>query len=128
MDRFRSLGLALKVLREQAGLSQADLARKAGMGKSQLSKYESRKELPKLDSLGRLLDVLKVEPVWLFYLAHLLARPAPKESLPTEALLAAGAPGMLIDEAEDARFRDLLDRVLVLYRARLESRVLRAAR
>lgn len=128
MDRFRSLGLALKVLREQAGLSQADLARKAGMGKSQLSKYESRKELPKLDSLGRLLDVLKVEPVWLFYLAHLLARPAPKESLPTEALLAAGAPGMLIDEAEDARFRDLLDRVLVLYRARLESRVVRAAR
>lgn len=127
MDMFGGVGPALKLLREQAGLSQADLARKARMGKSQLSKYESRKELPKLDSLARILDVLKVQPVWLFYIAHLLARPVP-ESLPTGALLEAGAPGMLIDQIEDASYRDLFDQVLSLYRKTLESRVLRAVR
>ena len=128
MDMFGGVGPALKLLREQAGMSQADLARKARMGKSQLSKYESRKELPKLDSLARILGVLKVQPLWLFYIAHLLARPVPEESLPTCTLLEAGAPGMLIDESEDAGFRDLFDQVLSLYRKTLESRVLRAVR
>ncbi len=94
MGRFENVGSALRLLREQAGLSQADLARRAGMGKSQLSKYESRKELPKLDSLSRILDVLKVEPLWLFYIAHLLGRPMPEEPLSTCTLLEAGAPGL----------------------------------
>jgi len=42
------------------------------VGKSQVSKYESGKELPKLETLGKLLDVLGSDPLTLFYTAHLL--------------------------------------------------------
>ena len=59
---FADLGSALRLLREAAGLTQAELAQKAGMGKSQLSKYENGKELPKLETLERLLEVLDTEP------------------------------------------------------------------
>lgn len=71
---FRNLGLALKVLRELRGINQANLARQAGLGKSQLSKYENGKELPKLDSLERALNALGTDPLALFYLVHLLDR------------------------------------------------------
>jgi transcriptional regulator with XRE-family HTH domain len=57
---FRNLGKALALLRDLRGKNQAQIARAAGMGKSQLSKYESGKELPRLDSLERLLDALGV--------------------------------------------------------------------
>ncbi len=69
---FAELGTTLRTLRESAGLTQAELARRAGMGKSQLSKYESGKELPKLPSLEKLLRVLDIEPLTLFHFAHLL--------------------------------------------------------
>lgn len=69
---FAELGTTLRILREAAGLSQAELARRSGLGKSQLSKYESGKELPKLASLEKLLRVLAAEPLTLFYTAHLL--------------------------------------------------------
>ena len=55
---FEHIGLALKVLRELKGVSQAGLARKAGIGKSQLSKYENGKDLPKFDSLEKVLAAL----------------------------------------------------------------------
>jgi len=74
MDMFRNLGAALRLVREQRGLAQVALARQAGIGKSQLSKYESGKERPKLDSLERLLDVLKIGPADFFVLADALDR------------------------------------------------------
>ena len=40
MSMFRNLGTTIRLLRELRGYSQAALARRAGMGKSQLSKYE----------------------------------------------------------------------------------------
>ena len=52
---FERLGLCLRTFRELSGKSQASVAREAGIGKSQLSKYENGKELPKLDSLGKVL-------------------------------------------------------------------------
>jgi len=57
---FANLGKALTRFRKLRGVSQAAIARRAGIGKSQLSKYESGKELPKLDSLEKLLDALGV--------------------------------------------------------------------
>ena len=57
---FENLGPALGLLRELRQYSQAEVARRAGIGKSQLSKYECGKELPKLDSLERILNVLRV--------------------------------------------------------------------
>jgi transcriptional regulator with XRE-family HTH domain len=58
---FQNLGRTLILLRERTGKSQAATARAAGIGKSQLSKYEKSKELPKLDSLERVLLALGVD-------------------------------------------------------------------
>jgi transcriptional regulator with XRE-family HTH domain len=57
---FTNLGKALFRIRELRGMSQTAIARKAQIGKSQLSKYESGKELPKLESLERVLGALGV--------------------------------------------------------------------
>jgi transcriptional regulator with XRE-family HTH domain len=63
---FRNLGKTLVLLRELRGKSQAQVAREAGVGKSQLSKYENGKELPKLDSLARVLEALALN-YWSFF-------------------------------------------------------------
>jgi transcriptional regulator with XRE-family HTH domain len=55
---FGNLGKAIFLLRELRGKSQAEVARSAGIGKSQLSKYENGKELPRLDSLEKVLVAL----------------------------------------------------------------------
>ena len=57
---FENLGKALGLVRELRGMTQVETARAAGTGKSQLSKYEKSKELPKLDSLEKILQVLDV--------------------------------------------------------------------
>lgn len=69
---FAELGTALRALRESAGLTQAEAARKAKIGKSQLSKYERGKEWPQFVSLEKLLKALDAEPITLFYTAHLM--------------------------------------------------------
>jgi transcriptional regulator with XRE-family HTH domain len=50
-----ALGLALRVLRDQRKMRQAELARRAGMGKSQVSLYENGKQAPNFESLLRIL-------------------------------------------------------------------------
>lgn len=55
---FRNVGPGIRLLRELRRLSAAKLARQVGMSKSQLSKYENGRELPKLDSLERVLTAL----------------------------------------------------------------------
>ena len=57
---FQHLGKALTLLRAVQGKSQVEVARKAGIGKSQLSKYETGQELPRLDSLEKVLRSLGV--------------------------------------------------------------------
>lgn len=67
---FANVGKALIRLRERTGLSQAAVARRAGCGKSQLSKYENGKELPKLDSLERVLTALGASYISFFWIVH----------------------------------------------------------
>ncbi|HEX6899681.1 MAG TPA: helix-turn-helix transcriptional regulator [Thermoanaerobaculia bacterium] len=76
MGMFSNLGRTLSLLRELRGKSQARLAREAGIGKSQLSKYENGKELPKLDSLEKVLSALKVGYFEFFYTLYLVDRRA----------------------------------------------------
>lgn len=71
---FANLGLAIARVRERRGISQAKVARLAGIGKSQLSKYERGKELPKLDSLEKVLLVLDVGHFDFFRMLALLDR------------------------------------------------------
>ena len=80
---FTNLGRTLRLLRELREKSQGEVAREAGIGKSQLSKYENGKELPKLESLAKVLKVLQLGPFEFFYTMHVLDRRA--------ADLAAGA-------------------------------------
>ena len=76
MGMFVNLGRTLSLLRELRGRSQAWVAKEAGIGKSQLSKYENGKELPKLDSLEKVLLVLEVGHFEFFYTLYLVDRRA----------------------------------------------------
>jgi transcriptional regulator with XRE-family HTH domain len=59
---FKNIGKALAILRQQRGLSQAQLADRCGIGRPQVSRYEAGKELMKLDTLEKILSTLAVEP------------------------------------------------------------------
>ena len=72
MGMFANLGMTLSLLREIRGKSQSRVAREARIGKSQLSKYENGRELPKLDSLEKILRVLKVDMFEFFYTLYLV--------------------------------------------------------
>ncbi|HWM90003.1 MAG TPA: helix-turn-helix transcriptional regulator [Thermoanaerobaculia bacterium] len=69
---FGNLGKTLALLREMRGYSQLALCREARIGKSQLSKYEKGRELPKLETLERVLRVLNVQPLSFFYTVAML--------------------------------------------------------
>jgi transcriptional regulator with XRE-family HTH domain len=84
MVMFANLGRTLSLLRELRGKSQARVAREAGIGKSQLSKYENGKELPKLDSLEKVLNALKVGYFEFFYTLYLVDRRAADLKRPRE--------------------------------------------
>ena len=136
---FTNLGQTLSLLRELRGQSQARVAREAGIGKSQLSKYENGKELPKLDSLEKVLNALDVGYFEFFYTQFIVDRraadlergdsPSAREraenplgeplflpSLPNGNALLAGSA----DEAFSRVFTDLL----LLYRRIFEQLVL----
>src|SRR5262245_20168373 len=72
LGMFGNLGRTLALLREMRGYSQAALSREARIGKSQLSKYEKGRELPKLETLERILRVLDVPPISFFYTVAML--------------------------------------------------------
>ena len=99
MGMFVNLGRTLSLLRELRGKSQARVAREAGIGKSQLSKYENGKELPKLDSLEKVLNVLEVGHFEFFYTLYLVDRRAADLSRPRKE--DAGDTGDTGEPAED---------------------------
>lgn len=119
---FEHLGQSVRVIREHAGLSQAELARRAGLGKSQLSKYERGKDLPKLESLARVLEVLQVDALAFFYVEHLISAgiQALKE-LP--ALEGEATFGPLLSPGEAVAYKQIMQDVFNLFRAAVEGRV-----
>lgn len=60
MARFQRLGSAIVLLRERAGLSQKELADRAGITAAMLSNYETGAKAPSLKSFERVLDALDV--------------------------------------------------------------------
>jgi transcriptional regulator with XRE-family HTH domain len=117
---FANLGKTLSLLRDLRGLSQATLARKARIGKSQLSKYESGKDLPRLDSLQRVLGGLEVGYFELFYTLQLVDRRSESLGRDMTALDEVSAPplGRLYSKETEMAF-DLVFALL----ARLQRRV-----
>jgi transcriptional regulator with XRE-family HTH domain len=96
MGMFGNLGRTLSLLRELRGKSQSRVAREARIGKSQLSKYENGKELPKLDSLEKILRVLKVDMFEFFYTLYLVDGRA-SALTPAAGATAAGEPAPAAD-------------------------------
>jgi transcriptional regulator with XRE-family HTH domain len=111
---FANLGPALVLLRELRGKSQARVAREALIGKSQLSKYETGKELPKLDSLERVLTALGIEHFQLFSTLDLVDRRAvtlfPEQGGPRPAA------STLLPEATTVAFHRVMNELLNLHR------------
>lgn len=145
MAMFANLGRTLSLLRELRGKSQARVAREAGIGKSQLSKYENGKELPKLDSLEKVLNALQVGYFEFYYTLHLVDRRAADLGRAEEraaaaypsvtASLAAGDPlsmpplhdgNSLLAGTTDQAFSQVFTDLLLLYRRIFEQRVLTA--
>jgi transcriptional regulator with XRE-family HTH domain len=143
MGMFVNLGRTLSLLRELRGKSQAQVAREAGIGKSQLSKYENGKELPKLDSLEKVLGVLGVGQFEFFYTLYLvdrraadLAREPSTESLAPGEFRGLGLPEeplfipplfhghSLLAEPTDQAFTRIFADLLLLYRRVFEQIVM----
>lgn len=135
MGMFVNLGRTLSLLRELRGKSQARVAREAGIGKSQLSKYENGKELPKLDSLEKVLKALQVGHFEFFYTLYLVDQraaglgrevsptaPSPDEPLYLPALVLEGSA--LMSAATDQAFARVFTDLLLLYRSVFEQTVL----
>ena len=142
MAMFVNLGRTLSLLRELRGKSQARVAREAGIGKSQLSKYENGKELPKLDSLEKVLNALKVGYFEFFYTLYLvdrraadLARTGAEDEIPAAA--EAEEPreeplympplrngNTLLADTTDQAFSQVFTDLLLLYRRVFEQMVL----
>ena len=120
-----NVGRALALVREFRGLSQAELARRASVGKSQLSRYESGRELPKLDSLSRLLTSLGIGFLELFYIVrlldHLESELGSEAGVPSEFLMLQDTQ-FLDSEVRDT-FRGLLDQALPLFKLLIKVQV-----
>ena len=138
MGMFVNLGRTLSLLRELRGKSQASVAREAGIGKSQLSKYENGKELPKLDSLEKVLKALEVGHFEFFYTLYLVDQraaglgqggqpasplaPSPDEPLYLPSLVLQGSA--LLSASTDQAFARVFADILLLYRSVFEQVVL----
>lgn len=121
---FERLGLCLRTFRELSGKSQASVAREAGIGKSQLSKYENGKELPKLDSLRKVLAVLEISPLTFFYGVTVLEKGFDPQRRVEAELLRSESTGSLFRSQEAAGLRSLFDQFLHVFEMAIEGRIL----
>ena len=64
--RYRTLGLNIAYYRRQKGLTQEQLAEKAGIERSRVSKTEIAWVGTSLDIIFKIADALEVEPYTLF--------------------------------------------------------------
>ena len=118
---FKNMGLAIRVLRELSGEKQAVLARRSRVGKSQLSKYETGKDLPRLESLGKLILALNVSVEVFFKIVTILDGIASGSEYP-------GMPqdndlGPVVSEEEREAFHVVQRDLLRLFELRIASRV-----
>jgi transcriptional regulator with XRE-family HTH domain len=118
---FRRLGLALRICRELSGMSVRALAREAGVGPAQLSKYENGRELPKLASLEKIIGRLGHSPLSFFYLVNMLDNMADERVVTSAVVLSSSG---LLSGAESAKFQTLFGHVLGLYGETVAGRVL----
>jgi len=117
---FGNLGRTLALLREMRGYSQLELSREARIGKSQLSKYENGRELPKLETLERVLSVLDVQPISFFYTVAMLDSLAGRLDDPAADLPPLPLPLTLLQPNLDELFSVTVGQFLRMYRLQTE--------
>ena len=119
---LKNLGPALLVLRGMLQLSAGEAARRSGVGKSQLSKYETGKELPKLPSLQRVVEIYGLDLAGFFALVRVLDRISAKRSalLPS---LELEVLGQFTTPAEEQALSELTAAVVRFFHAKFEARV-----
>lgn len=66
MGMIKALPAALKFLMSRRGISQTELAKRASLQKSQVSKYLNGSVTPKLHQIDRLIEGLEVDEVLFF--------------------------------------------------------------
>ncbi|HEX6899183.1 MAG TPA: helix-turn-helix transcriptional regulator [Thermoanaerobaculia bacterium] len=119
MDMFRHVGAAIRRVRELRGIEQTELARRTGLAKSQISKYETGRDLPKLENLGKIIGALEATPQSFFRVMALLDETEaldvpPAASLPESGVLPARVAetfrslAALLVDLQDVVARDLL--------------------
>lgn len=117
---FGNLGRTLALLREMRGHSQLTLSREARIGKSQLSKYENGRELPKLETLERVLAVLDVQPLSFFYTVAMLDGLAGRLDESLAELPPLPLPLTLLQPDLDELFSVTVGQFLRMYRLQVE--------
>lgn len=122
---FQDLGLALRILRELKGIKQAELAKRTGMGKSQISKYENGKELPKFESLEKVLRFLEYSPLSLFYVNDFFGRM--REGAAPDLRFWEASLSPVFSNTEGERVMRLICDLLELYQATGETKLMRKA-
>ncbi len=120
MRMFGNLGRTLALLREMRGYSQLALSREARIGKSQLSKYENGRELPKLETLERVLSVLGVQPISFFYTVAMLDGLVDRLDDPNADLPPLPLPLTLLQPNLDELFSVTVGQFLRMYRLQTE--------
>ena len=101
--RLGRFGKSLVMLRVLRGLSQAEVAQRAGIRPNQISRYETGQVLPQLEQLARLLDALGIGEVDFFlFNAQVAGLDAATATL--DAAADRGSPELV------AMFRELLAR------------------
>ncbi|HWN41137.1 MAG TPA: helix-turn-helix transcriptional regulator [Thermoanaerobaculia bacterium] len=120
MRMFGNFGRTLALLREMRGYSQLALSREARIGKSQLSKYENGRELPKLETLERVLSVLDIQPISFFYTVAMLDSLAGRLDDPATELPPLPLPLTLLQPNLDELFSVTVGQFLRMYRLQTE--------
>jgi transcriptional regulator with XRE-family HTH domain len=135
MAMFGNVGRTLGLLRLLRGRSQVGVAKQAGMGKGQLSRYENAHELPKLDTLEKLLNILGIPFVEFFYALNLVDRLAAftggkpgdwdSSAVSVQPLYTASLPQepSILDDPTHQAFSQLSSDVLRLHQRLLEQKL-----
>lgn len=83
MDITPYVGSAFRQLRERAGISQEELAFRAGLDRTYVSGIERGRRNPSLKSMQRIAAQLSLSLDCVFNLAHELAVTGPEKPIPT---------------------------------------------
>lgn len=62
-EKYRAIGSNIRMVRNATGISQTELANRAGSDKSAISRYENGTQRPSLETLMRIADALGVDVV-----------------------------------------------------------------